>query len=467
MNKLTVCLVGLALLTVTVQANVYLGTNVVYTTNSTPAASTGPFRVRYLDYDGTVLSTQYVNTNGNATAPANPSRALLAFQGWNLDGTGITQNTDIGATYVTTSGLTYAYLTVDTVTGTNCSLYVNKSDGSTLTVDWGDGSTVSNSTATGNTTLTRAYQSNGNYVVTLGITSGAGTYGFGNGGSSSTFCGGSTQTKRDMLTSCLIGSNVISIGAYAFYAPHCLSSITIPTSVTNIGNYAFYGCYTLSSITIPANVTSIGTYAFNLCYALSSITIPANVTSIGTYAFSICYALSSITIPANVTSIAPYTFNGCYTLSSVTIPTSVTSIGNSAFYQCYALSSITIPTSVTNIGTYAFYACSSLSSVTIPTSVTNIAGGAFYACSSLSSVTIPTSVTNIGDSAFYQCYALRWYNVTPTNPPTLANVNAFTGINSTTHIYVPDDYYDIYTNAAGWSNSPIPVLYIYKVSTKP
>jgi hypothetical protein len=461
----TIILTVLASLALAAQADVYLGTNVVYR-SSTPA-STGNLRVRYLDYDGTVLSTQYVTTNGNATAPADPSRALLTFQGWNIVGTGITQNTDIGANYICTDGKTRAYLTVDTVTGTNCSVYVNKSDGSTLTVDWGDGSTVSNTTATGVTVLTRDYQSNGTYIVTLQITSGSGTYTFGQGSSTTTFIGGNTQVQRNMLTQVLIGSNVTSIGASAFRYCYALSSVTIPTGVTSIGATAFISCYALSSVTIPTGVTDIGVNAFNSCYALSSVTIPTGVTNIGANAFQYCYALSSVTIPTGVTSIGANAFQSCYALPSVTIPTGVTSIGAYTFISCYALSSVTIPTGVTSIGASAFQSCYALSSVTIPTGVTNIAADTFNSCSALPSVTIPTGVTNIGATAFQNCYAARWYNFTPTNPPTLAASTVFNNINSSAKIYVPDAYYDVYTNAPVWSNSPIPVLYIYPVSQKP
>lgn len=61
--------------------------------------------------------------------------------------------------------------------------------------------------------------------------------------------------------------------------------------VTSIGNYAFYYCHSLTSINIPNSVTSIGTYAFSGCSSLTSINIPSSVTSIGDNAFSNCDAL--------------------------------------------------------------------------------------------------------------------------------------------------------------------------------
>jgi len=426
-------------------ANVYLGTNVIYSGGGTSApAATSGLRVRYIDYDGTILSTQFVATNGNATAPANPSHDLLTFQEWNIASTNITQDTDIGATYATTDGKTYVYLTVTTVTGTNCTLYLNKSDGSTLTLDWGDG-TSTNITASGNlNTGAHAYPSNGYYVVTMYISSGGGTYGFGNGSSATAFCGGNVQATRDMMTSLLIGTNVTSLGNNAFYTCTALSSLTIPSGVTNIGASVFYQAYSLSSVTIPITVTSIGASAFFTCRSLSSITIPDSVTSIVSSAFESCYSLASITIPSGVTSIGANAFLQCYSLSSIAIPSAVTSIGAGAFRRCYSLAPLTLPSGVAGIGLTMF-----------------------QDCLSISSLTIPIAVTSIGTNAFNGCSAISYFELLPTNPPALHNTNAFSGITSSTKIYVPDAYFDVYTNTVPWNSSPVPLLYLYPVSQKP
>jgi hypothetical protein len=416
MKKLMLAFIVLGFAAV-VNADVFFGTNVVYRSGT---ASTGTLRVRYIDYDGTILSSQLVATNGNATAPSNPSHDLLTFTGWNNASTNITQNTDIGATYDTTDGKTYAYLTVSTATGTNCTLYLIKSDSSALYIAWGDGTIMTNSSTGNFNTGAHAYPSNGNYICTLWLTNSS-TYGFGNNSAGVSFVGGSAQTNRSMLTSCLIGTNVTSIGASAFYTCSALSSVVIPNSVTSIGAEALNYCYSLSSVTIPNSVTTIGNSAFSACYALSSVTIPNSVTSIGDYAFSSCYSLTSVVIPNSVATIRINTLYYCYSLSSVVIPNSVATIGADAFNNCYALSS----------------------------------------------VTIPNSVTTIGASAFSSCRAVRFYNFTPTNPPTLASINVFGSITASTKIYVPDASYAIYTNAAVWKTSPIPLTYIYPVSQKP
>ena len=131
------------------------------------------------------------------------------------------------------------------------------------------------------------------------------------------------------------------------------------------------------------NITSIGDYAFRDCISLENITIPNSVTSIGHYAFGSCRELTSITIPNSVTSIGNAAFTNCAGLTSVTIENSVTSIGNGVFSGCISLTSITMPNSVTSIGDYAFWDCTDLTSVTIGNSVTSIEGAAFGRCTSL------------------------------------------------------------------------------------
>ena len=246
--------------------------------------------------------------------------------------------------------------------------------------------------------------------------------------------------------------SVTSIGEYAFYACHPLTSITIPNSVMSIGDYAFQYCQSLTSINIPNSVTSIGRGAFDACHPLTSITIPNSVTSIGDYAFSGCYSLTSITIPNSVTSIGHSAFSGCSSLTSMVvesgnstydsrencnaiietasntliagcqntiIPNNVISIGVQAFCGC-SFTSVTIPNSVTSIGDGAFNWCGSLTSVTIPNSVTSIGEQAFCGCS-FTSVTIPNSVTSIGIHAFAECTSLDSVTCLAMTPPALGS----------------------------------------------
>ena len=222
--------------------------------------------------------------------------------------------------------------------------------------------------------------------------------------------------------------SVTSIGDYAFYYCHDLTSVNIPNGVTSIGEHVFYGCSDLTSVTIPNSVTSIGDWSFYNCEKLTSANIPNSVTSIGESAFFRCtslpvidnirYAgtylveatdktLSTYTIKAGTRFIGQSAFSECSALNSVIIPNSVISIKKNAFYRCSALASVTIGNNVTSIGDNSFESCTRLKSITIPNNVTRIGESAFWQCNEMTYVIIGNSMTTIGDYAFYDCINLK------------------------------------------------------------
>ena len=244
----------------------------------------GDYLVRFIDYDGTILKEKRVDSGGSVTPPTAPIHDGLTFDEWTATSINVTSNLNIGATYYTTDGKTMLYLRSTVASGLDVVLYLSKSDGSTLTVDWGDGGANSTFTDTGNfNTGIHTYSNYGDYEVKMWISSGSGTYGFGNGDLTTSVAGGNTQTQRDMLLYAFVGDSVTSIGANAFRNCNSLTNIVIPDGVTSIGNDAFRGCSALTSITIPSSVTSIGTYAFQSCRSLTTYVFErtAGITAIG------------------------------------------------------------------------------------------------------------------------------------------------------------------------------------------
>lgn len=69
------------------------------TAKYTEATKVETFKIRFLNYDGTVLSEQVVNKGTAAVAPANPSREGFTFSKWDKDFSNITANMDIQAVY--------------------------------------------------------------------------------------------------------------------------------------------------------------------------------------------------------------------------------------------------------------------------------------------------------------------------------------------------------------------------------
>jgi len=235
--------------------------------------------VNFYDYDGTLIASYTIEEAHNLTSlPTPPEHDGLTFQGWNytLDKVrAATRSINVGATYITTDGKTHLHIRLTPVSGLSVTLYLNKSDNSTLTVDWGD-STTSAFTDSGNfNTEAHQYPSAGDYTIKLWISSGSGTFGFGHGSSSAYLLGNSTVQKT--LISSFVGNNVTNIGIYAFNTCYSLTSITIPDGVTSIGNYAFNNCYSIKQYIIERSVppTLSNSNAFNGIVPCCYIYVPA------------------------------------------------------------------------------------------------------------------------------------------------------------------------------------------------
>ena len=389
--------------------------------------------------------------------PTLPSHEGLICQGWNWsldDIKALNREVTVGAMCITDDGATRLHIRIATIGRMDVPLYIGQTVANGVSIDWGDGSDAETLDGTGNVNTSHTYAEPGDYTISLMPDDGC-TLSLGDGTTSYCVLGSTTdngRVYRSMLKSAFIGRNVTSIGEYAFYVCHSLSSVTISNSVTSIGKHVFHSCSSLSSITIPNSVTSIGEYAFDACQSLSSITIPNSVTTIGSYAFYICKAFSSVTIPNSVTSIGTYAFSGCSSLSSITIPNSVTTIGSYTFYNCEVISSATLSNSVRYYPGYMFALFKSLSSITMPDGVVSLGQRMFQDCCSLASIAIPSSFT--GQFASYRMsnvYAMRYIDLSALSSVPMGNTNMFGTLPSDCQILIPSDLYDKWKSATNWS----------------
>ena len=334
----------------------------------------GDWAVRFVDYDGTIISEMtYTQAQALTSLPELPIHEGLSAIGWNFTLEEVKSIAEpdqlyVGPMYQTTDGINYFYLKMPK-TDTQVTLNWSQTVENGVVVDWGDGSATETNSGTGYVTLTHTY----------------------------------TAYSEPTLTMQSVEGNTLTIGANNKPLFDTNQSYLIEAHLANgieLGSYAFQSCTALQSITIPNSVTSIGDYAFCSCYALQSITIPNFVTSIGSYAFYSCYALQSITIPNFVTSIGSSAFQGCYALQSIIIPNSVTSIGYGAFQNCTALQSITIPNFVTSIGSYAFYNCCNITiDLTAATEVPSLSGDLFGDTANHPTILVPSALLSDFQSA--------------------------------------------------------------------
>lgn len=121
-------------------------------------------RVRFFDYDGTLLKTEYVPKGGAATAPEIPQHERLLFQEWNNDFDNITRDKDVGAIYTTKSGASE----FDLIFGAKDSLTLDFTctvDSGELVIDWGDGSAQETAATVGGRTFSHTYPDCGEYAI--------------------------------------------------------------------------------------------------------------------------------------------------------------------------------------------------------------------------------------------------------------------------------------------------------------
>lgn len=283
----------------------------------------------------------------------------------------------------------------------------------------------------------------------------------------------------DYNRSFIFGSNVTSIGAFAFSGCTRMTSVTIPSSVTLIEYSAFENCSGLNRVQISDMnawyaIDFSNAYANPLYYAdhfyvntneVVNLTVTSNISEIKDYAFVGYKGLHSVNFGNSVTSIGYQAFKNCSSLNLVTIGSSVNTIEDEAFRNCSSLASITIPNNVTSIGTDAFKDCTNLTSVTLNNNaiasadytssnnlksifgnqvtsytfgaiVASIGDYAFYGSTGLTSVTIPNTLYTIGENAFYGCTGI--ISVTFAGTPLSIGNQAFGGCNGLTRVNISD-----------------------------
>lgn len=237
------------------------------------------YRVRYLNWDGTVLETVYVRSGKNAAySGATPTRPETAqykytFNAWSGEQNNVTSSRDITATFTAT----IQKYTVRFMNGTTELQVVNN-------VEYG-----SSATYTGNTPT----HSNPDYVFT-GFNP-DGTNITGNTDCMAVFVDMSsplikylnrTMTDYESDTATVIAAN-------AFYQFTNLSTAT--TSANTIGGNAFFGCTALTKVDMTGvSAAQIAANAFSGCTKLTHLIIRSN--SVGT--LSATSALSGTKIAA-------------------------------------------------------------------------------------------------------------------------------------------------------------------------
>ena len=282
-------------------------------------------------------------------------------------------------------------------------------------------------------------------------------------------------TENIMLKEVTLPNSITMIGSGAFETCASMEEFTMPSSLTDIYGYAFNGCSNLKSMdfSLAINLTTIHQYAFLNCTSLKEFAINglSSLNSIGDYAFQQCTALEYVALPGLLQTLGNYAFHKCGALKKVDfIPfyytepkplsdsdikqiVNLETIGKASFELCTSLESISLPSGVKTIGTYAFNACYALKYADFSKckSLTTLPQCAFNDNTSLEVVNLPASLTTVNNSTFKNCTKLQNISVAAVTPPTVANANAFTGVDTENCVLsVPTSSYVDYIVSEHW-----------------
>jgi hypothetical protein len=207
-----------------------------------------------------------------------------------------------------------------------------------------------------------------------------------------------------------VPTNVTTIVSASFEYSTGITDVSIGTNVTSIGQFAFYDCPSLAAISVNATnafFTSTNGVLFNknmtqlIQYPIAvggGYVVPGTVQDIGIGAFGDDFGLTSVVIPNSVTNIEDQVFYSCINLSAVSLGNSLKSIGASAFFYCTSLDNLAFPASLTSLGQYSFGACESLSSVCFAGNQPIDGGAVFYYDTSLYTILVLNGATGWGST---------------------------------------------------------------------
>lgn len=292
----------------------------------------GKYVCRVVDYDGSILKEEHLDTGEVFTMPNSPSHDGLIFQEWATpvditDNQVVVGESDLifGATYATASGLSEIDIELTKATGLSVTLNLNG------TKNWGDGFS--------DTATTHTYVNYGKYTISCDgdeIDSGGM---FGNASSINYYC-----------ISARIGNNISTINNKAFNLCASLSKVVIPNTVTSIGSMAFNSCVDIKAIVFPNSVASLSGTAFSDCWGTKNIVLPKSMET--NVSFINCYSVEYVSIPDGVKG----SFSNCYLLKKISIPNNSTqNVGS--FASCYLLEEIIFSPNISSITDLAFDNC--------------------------------------------------------------------------------------------------------------
>lgn len=462
-------------------------------------------QVRFIDYDGTVLSVQKLPMLSNAIAPQVPDHSSigLIFNRWNNTYNDILRTIDVGAIYDTVDNKSYIHIIINKVTDKYFNSNIIKSGSGNVIIDWGDGTGNMVISTNTKTAINHIYAEYGEYIITMSSDENT-TYRFEidhisvNGVDTldlnyfvtKAFLSKQYDLKKDSgllgATYMTLPSNMMgSITENTFRSFTNLVSISIPSGINNsVEAEAFFYCINLESLILPQDmVGEIGHSAFYKLLNLEFLIIPPNmVGSINYYTFYQMSKVRFLILPKYMNGyIGEYAFYGMSKLIYLVLPWKVTNfitdyalaqltslktlilpqieagirLGINVFENMNSITNFTIPKGVTSLDNNEIMKnMQSLEFLSIPEGITGTLGAnLLWGCDSIKEIYIPQGINRLKDTSLWGMSSCMTFDFKDhTAVPVLENHSGFNRKpNKFSRILVPSALYDSWIAAENWS----------------
>lgn len=232
------------------------------------------------------------------------------------------------------------------------------------------------------------------------------------------------------LNSLIVGKNVTTLGFGALGSAG-LNTITFAegSQLQTIGGWAFNGCDRLTECHLPEGVTTVGMCAFQSCYGMRSVSLPASVTTIASCAFNGFTRLQAMQVAwtsFNVVYVAPDAFGGndmsgatllvpqgcadLYRNDPVWCGFNIVEDGGDVPEWSWTFDEAAGTLTVSGLGQMAYTGRSDWSAISddvrrvvLGEGITSVPGLCFWGFRSLASVVLPSTMKTVSYGAFYDC----------------------------------------------------------------
>lgn len=212
----------------------------------------------------------------------------------------------------------------------------------------------------------------------------------------------------------------------------------------------------LMYLTMPKTIKKISRSCFSGCKQLQNAHIPDNVISLGNKSFYGCKNLRNINFPSSIETLEDSCFADSYYYDDIKLEKNVKEIGKACFANCKYIPSVKIYGRIDSLNDRTFYGCSKLTTFKWPQNVIFVGRGCFAGCSSLEEIHLPYTIEVLSDSCFANCTNLsKIYCLWKDLDKIVVSDDAFKNISTSTILFVPKGYINVYRNKSPWNKFSI------------